>query len=177
MAHLWIRGTSGWDAQRLDAAESDLAAVAIRLSPEAEPGMTTRNAPRLIRIDADGSPVWAMVSSCCFDVCVNGSRLISGLRVLADRDEIRAGGVQYFFSTETLAVLEEFPGLEHEIFCGRCRQLIQAGSPAVRCPGCQIWYHQNDSDGLGCWTYSAKCNFCPSPTPLDTGFTWTPEEE
>jgi LSD1 subclass zinc finger protein len=108
---------------------------------------------------------------------VNGCEVLAGLRVLADRDEIRTDdGIQCFFSTETLAVIEAFPGADREVFCGRCRQPIKTGASAVRCPGCQIWYHQDDSESLPCWTYTDKCNFCPNPTALDSGFMWIPED-
>jgi hypothetical protein len=107
----------------------------------------------------------------------------AGLCVLGDRDEIRMGGELRYFSTETLASVEAFPGAERAVFCGRCRQKIEAGTPAVCCPGCGIWYHQDESANLAeserlpCWTYSEKCAFCGHPTALDTVFAWTPEEE
>lgn len=95
--------------------------------------------------------------------------------MLCDRDEIRVGtGVQYFFSSEDLASIEEFPAQERTTHCGRCRQPIKAGSPAVRCPQCNVWYNQ--SAELPCWTYSDKCAYCGHPTSLEAGFSWVPEE-
>jgi hypothetical protein len=55
--------------------------------------------------------------------------------VLQDRDEIRAGAVgALFFSTETLARIAEFAGSDRAIYCGRGRQAMPNGDPAVRCP-------------------------------------------
>jgi hypothetical protein len=175
MAHLWKKGTSGWAAEKLDVAQFDLAATPAPQAGDAQPGTTSDKVARLIRADADGSRVWALVASRNSDIRVNGRAVLAGLRVLADRDEIRNGGIQYFFSSETLATIEELPSSERPVFCGRCRQQIAAGSPAVCCPGCGVWYNQ--STDLPCFTYADKCTFCGHPTTLDSAFSWAPEEE
>jgi hypothetical protein len=128
-----------------------------------------------VQAEAAGSKVWALIASANSDTRVNSRSLPAGLCVLADRDEIRVGGDVQYFSTETLAAAVEFPGADRPVFCGRCRQQIDAGTPAVCCPGCGIWYNQ--SGELPCFTYSEKCTFCGHPTALDSGFAWTPEEE
>src|ERR1035438_345285 len=98
------------------------------------------------------------------------------MRVLADRDEVAIPGVgSAFYSTEVRAEVTEFPGAERAVFCGRCRQAIKAGSPAVKCPGCGIWYDQ--SHEFPCWRYSEHCAFCSQFTALDAGFNWVPEQE
>ncbi len=172
MAHLWKKGTSGWAAEKLDVAQFDLAATPAPQAGDAQPGTTSEKVARLIRADADGSRVWALVASRNSDVRVNGRTVLGGLCLLADRDEIRTdGGVQYSFSTETVA---EFPSSDRPVFCGRCRQQIDVGSPAVCCPGCGVWYNQ--STDLPCFTYANKCTFCGHPTALDAGFSWIPEE-
>jgi len=174
MAHLWVQGEGGWDAQRLEVARLELACGT---SGRAEGEQLTAGveAAKLIRTGEGGSPVWALIAPHNSDVRVNGRAIFAGLRALADRDEIRAGGKLHYFSTETLASVEAFPGAERPVYCGRCRQQVEEGTPAVRCPGCGVWY--NESAELPCWTYTEKCTFCGHPTALDAGFAWTPEEE
>lgn len=168
MAHLWIQGGGGWGARELAGSGFDLA------TPVGPRGSGTGVAGRIIRADAGGVNVWALIISRDSDARVNSREVPGGLCILADRDEIRAGGKVQYFSTETLAAAEAFPGAERTMFCGRCRQQIEAGALAVCCPGCGVWYNQ--SPGLPCWTYSDKCVFCGCPTALDSGFAWTPEE-
>ena len=174
MAHLWVKGEGRWDARRLEDARLELACGSFRQARN-EQQLAGAKAAQLIRTGEGGSPVWALVVPRNSEVRVNGRAVFAGLRALADRDEIRAGGQVHYFSTETLAGVEAFPGAERPVYCGRCRQQIEMGTPAVRCPGCGIWY--NESAELPCWTYSEKCTFCGHSTALDAGFSWTPEEE
>lgn len=172
MAHLWIKGTDGWGARKLSGAALDLAEVSCN---PARAGTAMRpGSARLIRADAGGAKTWALVAPIGSCVRVNSHALPAGLCVLADRDEIRIGAETSYFTTETLAAVEKFPGADRPVFCGRCRQPIVAGALAVCCPGCGIWYHQ-DAD-LPCFTYTEKCAFCGHATALDAGFAWVPEE-
>jgi hypothetical protein len=128
----------------------------------------------LLRSRTGHGEAWLAMSVTPAGVSLNGVPLHAGIRVLADRDEIRVAGYgRVFFSTELLACVTPFPGADKPTFCPRCKQEIAPGSPAVRCPSspCQRWYHQ--SDEYGCWTYTDKC-LCGHPTPLDAGFQWTP---
>ena len=105
---------------------------------------------------------------------LNGLSLPVGIRILADRDEIRIdGSAPMFFSTERLAQAEAFPSAEGPIYCPRCKLVLEAGSQAVRCPGCEVWHHQ--SEDLGCWAYAGACALCPQPTSLEAGYAWYPE--
>jgi hypothetical protein len=175
MAHLWVQGAGGWEAQKLDAARFALRADAASEAEGSRAGSPGDEETRLIHATQNGSQTWALLTPRGSHTRVNGREVLAGLCVLADRDEIRTGdGERRFFSTETLAAVEAFPPSDRVAFCGRCRQQIEAGSPAVCCPGCGVWYNQ--SAELPCWTYSEKCSFCGHPTPLDTGFTWIPEE-
>jgi len=170
-----MQDKNGWGAQRLGAALYDLAASEVTAAEAAPLGLDRRNSARLIRVDAVGLPAWALITANDSGVRVNSRAVIAGLCVLSDRDEIRLGnGVQYFYSTESLAEVVAFPGAERAVYCARCRELIEKNAPAVCCPGCAIWYHQ--SDELPCWTYAEKCNFCSTFTALTSGFTWTPED-
>jgi hypothetical protein len=78
-----------------------------------------------------------------------------------------------FYSTERLALVEEFPGANAPAYCPRCKQAIASGHPAVKCPGCGVYYHQ--SNELPCWTYTDVCALCPQSTALDAGYQWSPE--
>jgi len=175
MAHLWIQNGCGWDAVTLDSAQIGLAAFATRQAPEAAHAATAETGATLVRSDAGGTKIWALIAPPSADIRVNSRPVRAGLCVLADRDEIRIGNQTRYFSTETLAAVQPFPGLDRPVFCGRCRQQIEAGAPAVCCPNCGIWYNQ--SAEFPCWTYSSKCTFCGHPTALDAGFSWTPEED
>ena len=172
MAHLWIKDPTGWQAERLTENLFELAALP---TPHTEEGTINRPQMQIVRADADGSQAWALVASPGCRVRVNGWLPVAGIRVLGDRDEVRTeAGAQYFFSTELLAEIESFPASERPVFCGRCRQPVATGTPAVRCPGasCGIWYHQ--SADLPCWTYDT-CMICGQSSALDAGFSWTPE--
>jgi hypothetical protein len=155
MAHLWLfedgpADAGGWSPRPL---EGDSLAVA----------------PALLLDAAEG---WVVVGPPA--VSVNGSRLDLGIRVLRDRDELRAGGGRVFFSTETLAVVVPFPGAGKPTFCPRCKLEIALGSPVVRCPGCGVYHHQ--SEEFPCWVYAPRCALCDHPTALDAGYRWVPED-
>ena len=122
----------------------------------------------------DGSESYQLFASAAADVHVNGSLVALGTKVLKDKDEIRVGKSRpMLFSTERQARVKNFPGIGKPAMCPRCKQEIQMGTPAVRCPNCGVWYHQTDE--LPCWTYSQRCSLCPHSTSLEAGFSWTPE--
>jgi hypothetical protein len=179
MAHLWVQSEGSWQAQRLGAAQGGSGDSLLRVRGDGLGGMRedapSMTGPRLIWSDAGGSRAWALVTPWGSDVRVNGRAVVAGLRVLDDRDEIRTDdGARCYFSAEMPATVEEFPAPERPVFCGRCRQQIDVGMPAVRCPSCGVWYNQ--SAELPCWTYSDKCTFCGQATALDAGFAWAPED-
>lgn len=174
MACLWRKNADCWSAKVLDGAGNALIAGAMAAtSADADATRTTNF--RIVPFDAAGVKVWALISSHRSDVRVNGAPVTAGMRVLADRDEIRIDGEVQYFSTESLAEVVPLPATERTLFCGRCRLKIETGSPAVCCPSCGISFHQ--SGHLPCWTYSERCAFCSQETSLDAGFAWTPEED
>ena len=130
---------------------------------------------RLLPPDAAcGAPSWTLLSGRNTDLRVNGQRLMLGIRALRDRDEISAAGNQWYFSTEELACLVPFPGLDQPACCPRCKQSLAVGDLAVACPHCHSWHHQ--SEKFSCWTYEPTCALCLlQSTALDAGYTWTPE--
>ncbi len=118
---------------------------------------------------------WLAMTATPRGVRLNGSPLLTGIRVLDDRDELHIEGMGHvFFSTEALAVVESFSGSDRPVRCPRCKESIAASSPVVRCPQCGVWHHQ--SEEFPCWTYSACCALCPQPTALEAAYRWTPEE-
>jgi hypothetical protein len=174
MAHLWFRDEGDiWSALPLGAAAVDISVHPPRALAEGfRMGVDTRAA--LVPAPGNGTPVWVLVAAGDGDARVNGLAPVAGVRVLQDHDEVRAASSNtLFFSTETLARVQEFPGAERAVYCGRCRQAMVKGQPAVCCPGCGIWYHQ--SQDLPCWTYAPSCAFCEQSTALDAGFAWMPE--
>jgi len=176
MAHLWTRTASGWGARKLGGAELGLTANAVCQTTTKNATATHNGSARLVHINSEGTQVWALIAPLNSDVCVNGGHVRAGVCVLADRDEIRIEGEVKYFSTETLAVVEPFPGTGRPVYCVRCRLVIEVGTPSVCCPRCSTLYHESDSADLRCWTYSERCALCPQSTALDAGFIWTPEE-
>ena len=171
MAHLWLKRKNEWEPQKLDGPSTDLAGVFPSRTSKLD---SDARGEQILFTCGGGSHAWALVVPPDSHIRVNGRAPLAGICVLNNRDEIRTGeGVQCFFSTESLATVEPFPPQERQVYCGRCRQPIEAGSPAVRCPGCGVWYNQ--SAELPCWTYAAKCTLCGQTTALDAGFTWVPE--
>lgn len=173
MAHLWIEDDGGWIACRLLGKKYSLDSLAsagrpLRIDPTAIAGTV------LVRAGG-ATPAWAVIAPTEIEVRVSGAPVMAGIRTLSDRDEIRMRGTRCFFSSESLPVVETFAGVGRPVFCGRCRQPIQAGASAVCCPGCGVWYDQ--SDELPCWTYADTCAFCSRATALDGGLQWTPQEE
>jgi molybdopterin/thiamine biosynthesis adenylyltransferase len=168
MAHLWVRDEDGWGAQRLSDAGIDLAGPLTRQANASEHPATPAHAARLIRTYVASAQTWALVASPSSTLRVNGRTPPAGLCVLDDRDEIRCGAEKLYFSTETLASVEPFPGSDRPVFCGRCRQLIEPDSPSVRCPSCGVWYNQ--SVDLPCWTYAEKMHILRSGHRSRRGF-------
>jgi hypothetical protein len=118
---------------------------------------------------------WVLLCPAESGARVNGESVPLGLVVLSDRDELRLPGrPPRFFSTETLARVEPFPETLRGGYCPRCKQTIDCGSAAVRCPSCGLWHHA--SGDLPCWTYAPTCAACAQDTDPDAGFRWTPGE-
>lgn len=181
MAHLWMQDAEGaWGVLALSADELDLRQLAARVGDErgerrsGDAARAAAPAGRLLQITADPTE-WALLASPQAEISINGLPVQVGIQILTDRDEVRIGSSDsMFFSTECLARCEPLPPADRPLFCPRCRQPIETGSLAVRCPQCALWHHQ--SAELPCWTYSPTCALCPQPTELDAGFRWTPED-
>lgn len=177
MAHLWTRNHAGWAPERLGGESFRLCAGGPGTHMASDKATARRGdaEAHLVPAIVGASHVWALMAPAGSRVQVNGRAPLAGLCVLRDRDEIRLGnGEVLYFSTDSLATVVPFSGSDRSVFCGRCRQRIDAGVPVVCCPDCGIWFHQGSD--LPCWTYSEKCAFCGRATALDAGFMWAPEE-
>lgn len=179
MAHLWVRDEAEqWAVMPLEQAAFTLTSCPPRPISGPSGGLSGGRglvASVLLLRSGERDCTWILIASVGAEVSVNGMPLAAGIRVLADRDEIRVPSAgSYYFSTESLARVEEFPASEQTLFCPRCKQEIDKGTAAVRCPGCGVWHHQTEE--LNCWTYSDVCALCAHATEMNGGFRWTPEE-
>ena len=173
MPHLWVQlEDGGWGTTELDGRPivvDGKARCGVRASLPGEPTETDA----VLYPGPDGRS-WALLCGGASDARVNGQRVALGLRVLRDKDEIAAGPACLFYSTERLCRVEPFPGQDAQVRCGRCQQPLAKGTPAVRCPNCDTWYHQ--ADDLPCWTYTPTCSVCRWPTEMADAYQWHPED-
>lgn len=179
MPHLWMQDEdSDWAVQPLNGDPVAIGPGGVRSARRAAPtspasGGGDTTALLMPAATPDGA-AWVMVAPPGVEARVNGIPLRSGLRVLADRDEIRlATGVAVFFSTEQRAAVVPFAGVG-EGRCPRCQQDIQKDAPSVCCPKCRLHYHQTSD--RPCWTYREVCAMCDQVTDLDGGFRWSPAD-
>jgi len=174
VAHLWVKNQSDrWCVLPLESEAYSLVSSPPKPLNMSEDHVAVSSA-YLLSSGGD-QPAWVVISNEPGFVSVNGEPLTIGIRTITDLDEIRvrnAGTV--FFSTESLPAAEKFVAADRPIFCPRCKQAIEHGDEAVKCPGCGVWHHQTPE--LGCWTYAPTCALCSRSSDLTAGFQWTPEE-
>ena len=176
MAHLWrSSGVGAWEPVALEGNALALDGAASLRPPGDGDAGGAGQAAILVRCAGDrAADIWALLARPGAGVAVNGLPVDLGMVVLADRDAIGWPlAAPVFFSTERLAAAEPFPA-DARGFCPRCKDPMEAGATAVRCPGCGVWHHA--AGERPCWTYGPQCAACPQPTALDGGFRWTPEE-
>ena len=195
MAQLWMQGEmeedgrrftgAGWVVRPITGDNECLAATGPQAAGAEREGGGDPMAASLLRAGGSGSELWAVLGS--QSVFVNGDPLLLGIRVLTDRDELRIGGEPpFYFSSERLAKVEPFPGVDRRTFCARCKTEIYEGTPAVKCPNCNVWCHESGSeasgpgseaDALPCWSYpgTVSCPMCGQSNDFDAGYRWTPE--
>lgn len=171
MAYLWTETAGEWSARKLGNSVVTLNAA------QDKTAKPPAGSAQLIATQCGGKKTWALITGAASDTRVNGRKVPTGLAVLDHRDAILAGDERFFFSAESLACVEPFPGAAREVLCGRCTLPISTGSPAVSCPNCNVWYHQDESpEGSACYTYAGQCGFCSCETRLDAELAWAPEE-
>ena len=179
MPYLWIRDDERvWSALPLTGGPIDIGSAIPKEKP-IEPHVNTQIDGALLFPVGDDRPIktWALLWERDRDVRINGLRSFpSGIRVLADRDEIKIGsGNTVYYTTETLPVVETFQGSDHDIFCPRDKKKVEPGSKIVRCVECGLIYHYSTDKTHNCFEYSELC-LCGHPTRLDAGFRWVPDE-
>lgn len=171
MAHLWVQLDGGqWGLLELGEG-AYLVDGEGRSGVRAWRGGAAGDGGALLRPRPGGRP-WVLLCGAGSGVRVNGHRLLLGLRVLRDRDEIVVGRRRMAYSEERLCRVEPFQGAAAEARCGRCRQPLAKDTPSVRCPTCETWYHQGED--LLCWTYAATCRVCGRSTELTDDYQWHP---
>jgi len=178
MAHLWVRDGEGlWCIAPL---EHRLYSVGIGADGVAELAVGEKPDSAVVarHRTGDGRTSWILLAAEDQRVSVNGVSIVAGIRVLQDRDHIQLFGhdtsISFFHSSELIPRVDTFPGSDQQVFCPRCKRVINPGTPAVTCPGCGVWYHQ--SDEYPCWTYSDICATCPQKTDLEAAFEFSPED-
>jgi len=166
MAHLWVQnGAREWTAHELPNGEFSLESFLNKI-PGRNPALDGALPDvKVLNAETDNQDSWVVVAEHGTDISINGIPLFLGIRSLRDRDEIRWSPDGFvFFSLEELATVVDFPPCDRKIFCPRCKQEIEPGTPAVLCPCCKIYYHQ--SEQFPCYTYAEMCGTCPRKTHL-----------
>jgi hypothetical protein len=163
MAHLWIYENNQWNPRAATGATLPI--------PGADGQIVIRRAE-------GGAPQdnWHLLAPPSRAPRVNGQAVALGIRALRDRDEIcLPGRPPLFFSTEQLVAVEPFTGLP-DGRCPRCTKIIPGESPAVRCSGCNTWYHA--AADRNCYTYGENpiCVVCGADAVVSGEFGWSPEE-
>ncbi|MEY2410116.1 MAG: Prokaryotic finger family 1 [Verrucomicrobiota bacterium] len=167
MAHLWISDLNEWKAQRL---ASDLFPLETGVPAESRGVMLRRSGT------APAIATWYLLAPPAVPVHVNGIHVALGICALRDKDEIRLAGAEpLFFSTEEMVEVEPFAGAAQSR-CPRCTKILESRAPAVRCPGCGTWYHEETD--RACFTYGENpiCVACGADAVVGGGFAWSPEE-
>src|ERR1044071_5727205 len=123
MAHLWIRSeTEQWAVMPLEGDAFTLTANPPRIHERSGESESIND---VLLIRARTQAAWVLVAGAGTHVSVNGAPVRTGLCVVADHDEIRVGDADsVYFSTETLARIEQFTGVDQTMFCPRCKQEI-----------------------------------------------------
>jgi LSD1 subclass zinc finger protein len=167
MAHIWHShpASGGWSRHPLPVGGAALLSQGggLRASELQADGPVPGDAaavcmPAAGAADTPSCGTWVLLARKGARLRVNGQALTLGLRVLRDRDEIWLEGHRCFFSDEQLALVAPYPESLRRADCPRCRQPLEPGQPAVRCPSCQAWHHASES--LPCWSYAPTCAVC-----------------
>ena len=177
MALIWMKSDlKAWAALPLEAERIRLDTDPPQRLQAEVIGSADADGVLLLREAGEDGIIWILLADARWDVRVNGLPLPAGIRVLADRDEIRIGGKEpWYFSTEESPQVVPFPEGGADIRCPRCTLEIQPGRPAVRCPNCAVWHHQDPEKKLPCWTYGERCGACDlQETSSEAEFRWTP---
>jgi hypothetical protein len=151
MPYIWYReGSDVWTAWSLSEGTLDVGGDTPKeYSPEescdrrnsGSAEVPSNGGAVVFRVDDDRlAETWVLVWGREREVRLNGLRLSTGIRVLADRDEIKIDSFEpVFFSGESRPRVELFPGAESEVICPRCKRTIEKNSSMVRCDIPRRW--------------------------------------
>lgn len=129
----------------------------------------------LAGVEAASRPQWFALPHPAVALRCNGSRVVTRMAALQDRDVLTIRDFTWVFTTEVLARVEQLEQVSPGAFCPRCKLPIEVGHSCVRCPGCQTLHHQDESIDKLCWSYAMTCAICDAPTSLSNpSYTWTP---
>src|SRR5262245_47789323 len=109
MAHLWVATEGdGWAVMPLESEAISLTENPPRPATQPARDSEVLAGVLLVRSHATDGSSWVVLARPGSGVRVNGSPLAHGMRVVADRDEIRVPEVgSVYFSTESLAQIAE----------------------------------------------------------------------
>lgn len=176
MAYLWRKTADDeWKADEL-CTSVDLTDNETRRAGAAPSADSGGRAALRLRCCGDDGGRWVLLATPALRPTVNDEPVEAGIRVLADRDAIRAANLPaVYFSGEQPPRAAAYPDAD-PVFCPRCKLAVERGRLAVRCPRCRVWHHHSDTDA-SCWLYAGTCALCDQPTDLERAeFAWTPEE-
>lgn len=181
MAHIWIQEAESdeWVARVLE--REAVTGIELRPLRITRPRESRAFAPLEVSCaDRDGMRRWVLMVARQASALINGRPCPAGIRALRDRDELVVEGGRLYFSSEEMAAIVPFPGREDEgagrgPCCARCKGPLAKGGPAVRCPACGSWHHQDEAAQRPCWTYVASCAVCSHATAFAPEFRWSPE--
>ena len=147
--------------------------IEVRTGGQPEPGSANTVTIRASNLAGNSTTLWCLYCARPGAVRVSSVPVLTTLSVLRHKDMVTMpGGGHFYFSSENLAQIVPFPGSAQPTICPRCRRPIEAGTPAVQCPRCRIWYHQTDD--YQCYSYADSCAGCQGRTTLEPTFQWVP---
>ena len=178
MSTLWERDEhSVWTPRRLEGEAVELG----ESRPREENASSTARSGRIGKVlllplkNGCNSRDWLLLWKTDTRININGIPLSSGIRCLAEKDEITIDSSHtVYFTREEPAQAKKFPGSDRKITCAFCHRPIEDGHFVVECPGCGYLFHQMEA--RECYTYDSTCRHCNTPTELGAGPLWTPEE-
>lgn len=168
MAAIWTHLPDEWGVMQLTEGHAVLRDDACAPVARADGNDGPNESALLVHRKNGNSPL--LLCAADSNVLVNGSPTF-GIRILADRDEVRVGRQQFYFSAERVVRPEPFAGPDGTR-CARCGIAILKETLAAQC-GCGLWFHE--SQDSGCFLYADRCCGCESPTAIDAGFCWSPD--
>ncbi len=177
----WVRDPDSLDWRPIEAEGSAFALLSVPRAPvvplsSGSPLPPASVALLLRRFSPFGSGPAALILLCQPSAAarVNGVPVSTGIRLVSDRDAIALGsGSPLFVSTDAQPLLAPFPAADRPCLCPRCSTVLEADTPACRCPNCGQWMHA--SDVLPCWSGFPSC-LCGFPSASDAGRGWSPAE-